>query len=351
MMTSSYGGNMNEKNILRSFAAIALFFFSTAVLSCAETNAALVFEKNSYTIEPGLTSELVCNVVFSETGDDNDGILIKPDRSSHKTFAEVPVINILNPEVKLLSVNPNLNRNSINTEIIVRASDTLYSGSTVDIEIKWAGYSATALLKVRKNPSAYINTDGVITDPVAYDALINKQRRLPADYIPPDLVRVDVPTILVFEEVNHLRRAASDALTLMVDAAEAEKAYELLARSGYRSYNTQVMLYDANVREHGEEYASRFSARPGTSEHQSGLVMDISSPVVNYQLTQDFGSTDEGIWIAENAHRFGFIIRYLKGKEDITGYAYEPWHLRYVGTDLASEIYNRGLTLEEYFTE
>ena len=189
----------------------------------------------------------------------------------------------------------------------------------------------------------------MVTDPAAIDVFVNKQRRMPADYVPEDLVRVEVPTILVFEEVNHLRRAASDALSAMFAAAEAEQGYELLARSGYRSYKTQVMLYDLNVREHGEDYASRFSAQPGTSEHQSGLAMDISSPVVNYQLEQSFGLTDEGLWTAENAHRFGFIIRYPEGKEEITGYSYEPWHLRYVGEKLAADIFRKKLTLEEYF--
>jgi len=179
--------------------------------------------------------------------------------------------------------------------------------------------------------------------------MINKTRRLPADYIPEDLIRVAVPTILSFEEVNHLRKPAADSLRSFFTAAEEEENFILTARSGYRSYNTQVSLFDANVRAHGQDYADKFSAKPGTSEHQSGLAMDITAEVMNYQLEQSFGKTPEGRWTAENAHRFGFIIRYPEGKEKITGYAYEPWHLRYVGKALASEIYSGSLTLEEYY--
>ena len=88
--------------------------------------------------------------------------------------------------------------------------------------------------------------------------------------------------------------------------------------------------------------------KPGQSEHQSGLAADVSSPSVNYALTESFGKTDEGIWLAQNAHKFGFIIRFPDGKESITGYLYEPWHIRYVGESVATEIYAKDLTLEEY---
>jgi D-alanyl-D-alanine carboxypeptidase len=103
------------------------------------------------------------------------------------------------------------------------------------------------------------------------------------------------------------------------------------------------------VSANGQEAADKFSAKPGQSEHQTGLAIDITCEAMNYQLDYSFGVTDEGAWVKENAHRFGFIIRYPEGKEDITGYMYEPWHLRYVGVDLAEEVYNSGLTLEEYF--
>ena len=120
-------------------------------------------------------------------------------------------------------------------------------------------------------------------------------------------------------------------------AAYNEKGYELIARSGYRSYDTQVMLYDRYVKEDGVEAADTYSARPGHSEHQTGLTIDITSDSVHGGLTETFGETDEGKWVAENAHRFGFIIRYPENRVDETGYQYEPWHLRYVGTEAASD--------------
>ena len=178
---------------------------------------------------------------------------------------------------------------------------------------------------------------------------MNKTRSLPEGYEPPLLTRVSVPTCLTFQEVNHLSRPAAAALSRLFRAAEEEEGFRLTARSGYRSYKTQMNLYQLNVDSHGEEYAEMYSAKPGTSEHQTGLAMDITSKTVNNQLTEGFGETPEGNWVAENCHRFGFILRYPVGKEDITGYNYEPWHLRYVGETLAGEIFRRGLTMEEFF--
>ena len=114
----------------------------------------------------------------------------------------------------------------------------------------------------------------------------------------------------------------------MFDAAEKEDII-LYARSGYRSYDTQVQLFKNYAANHGEEAANKYSARPGESEHQTGLVMDVTSESVNLQITSDFGETKEGKWVKENAHNYGFIIRYPEGKSDITGYVYEPWHLRF----------------------
>ncbi|EAO56830.1 D-alanyl-D-alanine metallocarboxypeptidase [Bacillus thuringiensis serovar israelensis ATCC 35646] len=90
-----------------------------------------------------------------------------------------------------------------------------------------------------------------------------------------------------------------------------------------------------------------FSAKPGHSEHQTGLVMDVSAKSFDNKLEQEFEQTKEGKWLAKNAHKTGFIIRYPKGKEDVTGYEYEPWHIRYVG-DIATNLFEKGLTLEEY---
>ncbi|MCC5894758.1 MAG: M15 family metallopeptidase [Alkalibacterium sp.] len=187
-------------------------------------------------------------------------------------------------------------------------------------------------------------------EPSSIKALVNKQYGLPEDYAPDDLVTVDVPTVLENPEVRQLREEAADALKEMFDAAQEDELY-LHARSGYRSYQTQVQLYNSYVSNHGEEAANRYSAQPGHSEHQTGLGMDVTSESANLQLTEAFGDTPEGKWVEDHAHEFGFIIRYPQGKEEITGYQYEPWHLRYLGEELAAEVYESGLTYEEYLIE
>jgi LAS superfamily LD-carboxypeptidase LdcB len=144
-----------------------------------------------------------------------------------------------------------------------------------------------------------------------------------------------------------MRKEAASALEEMFRAAKAD-GINLYAVSGYRSYARQEAIFASNVRKYGLEKANQFSAKPGQSEHQTGLAMDITCTSVSYGLTQRFGSTKEGIWVKENANKFGFILRYQQGKESITGYQYEPWHLRYVGKEAAKEITERNVTLEEY---
>lgn len=181
-------------------------------------------------------------------------------------------------------------------------------------------------------------------------SLVNKNYSLEDDYVPDDLVTLDVPTVLENPEINQLRKEAAKALKEMINSAEEENII-LYARSGYRSYQTQVQLFNNYVANNGEEAANKFSARPGESEHQTGLSIDVTSESVDYQLTESFGETAEGIWIQEQAHNFGFIIRYPKGKEEITGYQYEPWHLRYLGDEMATDVFERGLTYEEFLVE
>ncbi|QJD83846.1 CapA family protein [Cohnella herbarum] len=184
----------------------------------------------------------------------------------------------------------------------------------------------------------------------ALQILVNKTHSLGKDEVPPDLVTVDVPTVLDNPEVNQMKEEAAQALKELFGEAE-KSGMKLYARSGYRSYRTQVALFQGYMDKHGEEAANRFSAKAGQSEHQTGLVMDITSDSASLQLSEQFGETDEGRWVSENAHKHGFIIRYPKGKEAITGYIYEPWHLRYLGVDLATKVYESGLTFEEYLVE
>ena len=179
--------------------------------------------------------------------------------------------------------------------------------------------------------------------------LVNKNYALDSSYAPSDLV---LPNVLALgHEQNktiYLREEASQHLEQLFSAAEQEAGLIFLARSGYRSYETQVSLYQRYVDQNGQEAADRFSARAGHSEHQTGLAIDVTADSVNGQLTTEFGKTAEGIWLKDNAHRFGYIIRYLEGRESETGYQYEPWHIRYVGVEAATEIYQNNWILEQY---
>lgn len=178
-------------------------------------------------------------------------------------------------------------------------------------------------------------------------AVVNKEYGLPEDYKPEDLVVPNVPfSFSGTLEKSYLRKEAAEALEKLFDLAKKE-GIQLNAVSGFRSYDYQKNLYANNVKRKGQEHTDRFSAKPAHSEHQTGLTMDVSSKSANNELELTFANTKEGKWLKENAHRAGFIIRYPKGKESITGYAYEPWHIRYVG-DIAESIYKKKLTLEEY---
>lgn len=178
-------------------------------------------------------------------------------------------------------------------------------------------------------------------------AVVNKEYGLPEDYKPEDLVVPNVPfSFSGTLEKSYLRKEAAEALEKLFDLAKKE-GIQLNAVSGFRSYDYQKNLYANNVKRKGQEHTDRFSAKPGHSEHQTGLTMDVSSKSANNELELTFANTKEGKWLKENAHRAGFIIRYPKSKESITGYAYEPWHIRYVG-DIAESIYKKKLTLEEY---
>lgn len=191
--------------------------------------------------------------------------------------------------------------------------------------------------------------DKVVTTPDSIYCLVNKEYSLPSDYEPDDLVEPNVTFSINYEsEKKLLRKEASVALeSLFSDAAKEE--LELVAVSGYRSYERQQEIYENNLKTRGTTHTNQYSAKPGYSEHQTGLVMDVSCKSENYDLQESFGETPEGIWLAQNAHTYGYIIRYPEDKCEITGYAYEPWHIRYVGVELATYLYENKMTLDEYF--
>ncbi|KGP72710.1 D-alanyl-D-alanine carboxypeptidase family protein [Pontibacillus yanchengensis] len=194
-----------------------------------------------------------------------------------------------------------------------------------------------------------VNGKPVIQNPENQLALVNKDNYLPSSYTP-ELVRPKVDFVFGDQKLNKalMRPEAANHLEELFNAA-AEDGINILATSGYRSYERQQTLFQQEVEESGREAAEEVVAIPGSSEHQSGLAMDITSPSVDYHLVQRFGDTEAGQWLEENAYKYGFILRYPQGKKDVTGYQYEPWHFRYVGKAYAEIIHNNNITLEEYF--
>ena len=177
-----------------------------------------------------------------------------------------------------------------------------------------------------------------IDDPTSIWVVVNKLRPMnPLDFEPVDLVEVPV------EYTNEplLRQEASDAVAAMFQAAFDEAGLELASNSAFRSFEAQENVYD------GDDLTT---ARPGFSEHQTGLTIDIGPLSGECSLDVCLGETPEGIWLRDNAWRFGFILRYPADKTEVTGYSFEPWHFRYVGGDLATKMRDTGVTtLEEFF--
>lgn len=184
-------------------------------------------------------------------------------------------------------------------------------------------------------------------DPTDTLILVNKNNKAPA--VPVTLVRPDVqPTREAVSENIYMRPEAAAALEDLFEAA-AQDGITLYATSGYRSYSTQKAIFERKLERMDEKQANASVAKPGYSEHQTGLAMDIEGETTKGTgLTEAFGESPEGIWTAEHCAEYGFIIRYPKGKTNITGYIYEPWHLRYVGKEAAAEITELGVTFEEY---
>jgi LAS superfamily LD-carboxypeptidase LdcB len=187
------------------------------------------------------------------------------------------------------------------------------------------------------------------SEPSSIWLIVNKNHPLPTGYAPGNLVTPNIPLRFTNGDSEmSLEPRAAAALEQLVSAAKSS-GFDLMLGSGYRSYEKQQLVYDQEVKELGETQANKESAKPGTSEHQTGLAVDIDRSDRKCEFQACFGNTDEGKWIAQNAPRFGYIVRYLKGKEAVTGYEYEPWHLRFVGTDLAKELQKNNQTMEEFF--
>jgi D-alanyl-D-alanine carboxypeptidase len=189
----------------------------------------------------------------------------------------------------------------------------------------------------------------VITKPEIIPVLVNKLNKLPDSYTPSDLIYPDIP--FTFEkkvQKRKMRTEAADAIGKLFAGAQ-QQGVNLLGVSAYRSHAAQTSLFNNYVQQDGYEAAITYSALPGTSEHETGLAIDVTGANGACAAEECFEGTPEAIWLQDHVAQYGFIIRYPKGKDAITGYKYEPWHLRYVGKPIAKDIMNRDITLEEYF--
>ncbi len=202
----------------------------------------------------------------------------------------------------------------------------------------------------KKQAPEFNKTQFSTTDPASLWVVVNKQHPLnPQTYNPDDLVLPNVSLRIPGAAQMKMRKEAATAIEQMFQDAKSA-GLNLQITTAHRGYAYQKTLYDGYVAEQGKSVADTQSARPGYSEHQSGWAADIRPESGKCYLEACFGDMEEGKWLAENAHSYGFILRYPQGKTDITGYTYEPWHFRYVGKELAAEMKKQNiLTLEEFF--
>ncbi|MEI6053851.1 MAG: M15 family metallopeptidase [Candidatus Saccharibacteria bacterium] len=225
-----------------------------------------------------------------------------------------------------------------------------------EISRKIAEKLALEAIEAKKKEPVYVTLPGAATiraDVSDYSItgnfwmLVNKTRPISTDFAP-DAVKIPDVTTIPTRSVNEqsVRSDIEAPLIALFQAATAANHY-LLVGSGYRPADVQLSIFNNMANQIGRQAANQYVALPGQSEHQTGLALDIGSTSMKCFLNSCFADTADGIWLAENAHKYGFTLRYPLGKEAITGYGFEPWHFRYVGVDLATALYESKLTLDE----
>ena len=187
-----------------------------------------------------------------------------------------------------------------------------------------------------------------------YTILVNKEHLLSSDYVPENLVITDnnENNFHDYKDPNFKPMISADILPYfeaMQKAAEALGLRKIIVDSGYRPYEYQQVIFDKSVAEKGLEETLRLVSLPGSSEHQTGLAIDIAYMDNGVYIEKTSDVDPEIMWLKENAHKFGFILRYPEGKEDVTNIQYERWHYRFVGVEMATILYAEGITLDEYY--
>ncbi len=272
-------------------------------INIVDTTIPTIEYKDYLTTTLGNEIDLLENVSVTDNSNEDIDVSIEGDYS----FDKVGIY-------KLYYVAKDSSGNVCKKEFTLEVEDSNMVDNNTDDIIEFT--TSKGFSGITKNGVTYI--DGVL--------VVNKTYSLPDDY------------------GNGLTSTTTNAFYKMQAASKLENLNIYLS-SGFRSYSTQDRIYNNYVARDGKEAADTYSARPGYSEHQSGLAFDVN------QINSTFDDSEEAIWLSNNCYKYGFILRYPKGKEDITGYKYESWHFRYVGVDLATKLYNNGdwITLEEYF--
>ena len=212
-----------------------------------------------------------------------------------------------------------------------------------------AAKPATLLLPGAKTPIPLPIDKTMLTRPAGQLILVNKQQPIDLAYVPTDLVLPDVPYRTDKSKEEVMVRSMLIAPLKDMFAAAKSAGIELMIGSAYRSSQLQATYFNSYVKASGQAEAEKYSAHPGTSEHQLGLAADLTTTDRACYLVECFETTAAGQWLALHAHEYGFILRYPKGKTDLTGYQFEPWHFRYLGKTIATAVYESGLTYEEAY--
>ena len=263
-----------------------------------------------------------------------------PDKTYHDVLAILAIKGFENVCMQLIKDRVN--------------SDTIDEFLSVDFA-KLANYDRYVAYQELNNDDAettvlYVNMDfdkEDYVDPLVIDdfddyVLVNKHRQLSSKYVPDDLVTIDEEYVKADGEIEIERNVAKAFYDMAEDASK--EGLELMVSSGYRSYEDQEEITNTYLELYGQNYVDNYVAKPGFSEHQTAMSLDIASKSVN-----TFVNSDEYVWMMDNAYKYGFILRYPKSKEDITGYKCEAWHYRYVGKKIAKYIKENNITYDEYY--
>lgn len=294
----------------------------TCMVTVRDTQPAEIkFKKNTITITEGESVDIKANIKSIRDAIDGDLRLLEGKNTLEKgTYiisgeVKTDTAGTYDIHVKAMDKNGNLSEKQFTVNVKEKPRKTISQAPSATKKSSPSGNTAMKPQVSDKDTITPTYIHGIL--------LVNKQHPVPQDFGG----GVD-PT--AYAALQQLRNAAAAA------------GYSMPLISGYRSYDYQAQLYNGYVARDGKAAADRYSAQPGKSEHQTGLAYDVGS------LSNSYGETAAGKWLAAHCAEYGFILRYPQGKEHITGYMYEPWHIRYVGKDVAAAIMSSGLTLEEY---